>query len=61
MKPPSKKTRSRVRAPPVLAMIMVLQTPAISLKSPEAICWMKNTSSSCLKNLKNKIRKLSLK
>lgn len=32
-------------------MIMDLQSPAIALKSPPAICWTKNTSSRCLKNL----------
>ena len=51
MKPPSKKTIRRVRAPPVLAMIMVLHSDAVSLKSPAAICCTRNTSRNCLKNL----------
>lgn len=54
MKPPSKNTRRSMRAPPVLAIITVLQTPAMTLKSPAAICWIKNTSNSCLKNLERK-------
>uniref|UniRef100_A0A0A8Z2K8 Similar to PDR8/PEN3 (PLEIOTROPIC DRUG RESISTANCE8) n=1 Tax=Arundo donax TaxID=35708 RepID=A0A0A8Z2K8_ARUDO len=32
-------------------MIMDLQSAAVALKSPPAICWIKNTSSNCLKNL----------
>jgi hypothetical protein len=30
---------------------MDLQIVAIALKSPPAICWIKNTNRSCLKNL----------
>lgn len=55
MKPPSKKTRRSISAPPVLAMITVLQTPAINRNSPAAICWIRNTSSICLKNLRKEI------
>jgi len=38
MKPPSKKTRRSMSDPPVLAMIIVLQTPDITLNIPAAIC-----------------------
>lgn len=57
MNPPSMKTIRSIRAPPVFAMIMVLQSPAVSLKIPAAICWSKNTSNSCLKNLRPKNEK----
>lgn len=52
MKPPKRNTRSIVRDPPVFAMIMVLHTPEMSLKIPAAICWIRNMSRNCLKNLK---------
>lgn len=54
MKPPKRKTRRRARAPPVFAIIIVLQIAAISLNNPAAICWIRNTNNSCLKNLKRK-------
>lgn len=53
IKPPKRNTRSSTRAPPVFAMIMVLQTPEMSLKIPAAICWTRNISINCLKNLRN--------
>ena len=51
MKPPTRNTNRRVRDPQVLAMIIVLQTAEMSLKSPAAVCWNRNTNNSCLKNL----------
>jgi len=41
-----------MRAPPVLAIIIVLQTPDMSLNIPAAICWIRKTNNKCLKNLK---------
>lgn len=55
MKPPSRKTRRTQRAPPVQATTFVLQTLAMSLKSPAAICWMRNITRNCLKNLKKEV------
>jgi len=52
MKPPSRKIRRSMRAPPVLAIIIVLHTPEMTLNIPAAICWMRNTTNNCLKNLK---------
>ena len=52
MKPPSKKTRRSMRDPPVLAIIIVLETPDMNLNIPAAICWTRKTSNKCLKNLK---------
>jgi len=37
-----------MRDPPVLAMIIVLQTPDITLNIPAAICWTRNTNNKCL-------------
>lgn len=49
--PPRANIRRRERAPPVCAMTMERPRPAIVLNKPPAICCIKNTTSSCLKNL----------
>jgi len=51
MNPPRTNMTRRERTPPVLDTIIVLQNPAVALKSAAAICWIKKMRRSCLKNL----------
>lgn len=50
---PKRNSSSRARLPPVFATTLVLPTPQTTLNDPAAICWIRNTKNSWVKNLKS--------